>query len=72
MIRSRTPPSEEVENDLSEGRSGDQKSVRGGLKGKNINWKEREESSKDRDKAGKPSDTAAINDSLWDRLCRGR
>ena len=63
-IRSRTPPSEEVENDLSEGRSGDQKNVRGGgLKGKNANWKEREESSKDRDKGGKTNDTAGISDS---------
>ena len=62
VIRGRTPPSEEVENDLSEGRSGDQKSVRGGLKGKNVNWREREEMSKDRDKTGKSSDPAAIND----------
>jgi hypothetical protein len=62
VIRGRTPPSEEVENDLSEGRNGDQRSVRGGgLKGKNVNWKEREESSKDRDKAGKATD-AAITD----------
>lgn len=63
VIRGRTPPSDEVENDLSEGRSGDQKSIRGGLKGKNIGWKEREESLKDRDKSGKSSDIAAINDS---------
>ena len=63
VIRGRTPPSEEVENDLSEGRSGDQKSIRGGLKGKNIGWKEREENLKDRDKSGKSSDTMAISDS---------
>lgn len=64
IIRGHTPPSEEVENDLSEGRSGDQKSIRGGgLKGKNTNWKEREENSKDREKGGKSSDASAINDS---------
>jgi hypothetical protein len=62
VIRGRTPPSEEVENDLSEGRSGDQKSVRGGIKGKNVNWKEREEMSKDRDKTGKSNDPTATND----------
>jgi hypothetical protein len=63
VIRGRTPPSDEVENDLSEGRSGDQKSARGGLKGKNLNWKEREEISKDRDRSGKSNDAAVISDS---------
>lgn len=71
-----TPPSDDVENDLSEGRN-DFKAGRGVnsnsnsghgtttvSKGKNANWKEKEENAKDKDKNAKSnSDTTVINES---------
>lgn len=54
-IRGRTPPSEDVENDLSSDQKGSRSG--GGPKGKNVNWKE-----KDENKA-KQGDSTIINDS---------
>ncbi|KAF8969897.1 hypothetical protein BDZ97DRAFT_1915012 [Flammula alnicola] len=59
--RAHTPPSDDVENEFSEGRSTDQKSK--GSKGKNVNWKEKEDSGKEKDKASKSTDAALIGES---------
>ncbi|KAF8905988.1 hypothetical protein CPB84DRAFT_1705198 [Gymnopilus junonius] len=59
--RARTPPSDDVDNEYSEARLSDTKSK--AAKGKNVNWKEKDESGKALDKGAKPSDAAIINDS---------
>lgn len=68
-----TPPSEDIENDLSEGRSDIKGGGRGSNsgaganivpKGKSVNWKEKEENAKDKEKNVKSiSDATAINES---------
>jgi hypothetical protein len=61
--RSRTPTSEDIEGDFTrdDGRLGEQK-TKGG-KGKNVNWKEKDEQNRDKDKNGKTNDAAIISDS---------
>ncbi|PFH50051.1 hypothetical protein AMATHDRAFT_41111 [Amanita thiersii Skay4041] len=62
--RARTPPSEEVENEYGrdEGRAGDHKGR--GQKGKNVNWNQKEESGRDKDKAARVSDATILNESM--------
>ncbi|KAH9484164.1 hypothetical protein JR316_0003644 [Psilocybe cubensis] len=60
--RNHTPTSDDVENEFSEARLSDAKS-KGGAKGKNVNWKEKEDAGKGQEKASKPTDAAIINDS---------
>ncbi|KAF8163142.1 hypothetical protein B0H34DRAFT_764448 [Crassisporium funariophilum] len=57
---SRTPPSDEIDNEYAEGRLGDQKGK--AKQGKIVNWKEKEETAKEKEKAPK-ADAAIINDS---------
>ncbi|KAJ7756874.1 hypothetical protein DFH07DRAFT_919930 [Mycena maculata] len=60
--RMRTPPSEDGEGDATrEERLHETKGK--GAKGKNVNWKEKDDSGKDKDKNPKNSDAALINDS---------
>ncbi|PPQ78521.1 hypothetical protein CVT25_011793 [Psilocybe cyanescens] len=59
--RNHTPTSDDVENEFSEARLSDTKSK--GAKGKNVNWKEKDEPGKVQEKASKPTDAALINDS---------
>lgn len=61
--RLRTPPSEDAEGDLTrdEGRLPETKIKN--TKGKNVNWKEKDDIAKDRDKNTKSNDTALINES---------
>ncbi|KAJ3491804.1 hypothetical protein NLJ89_g11306 [Agrocybe chaxingu] len=54
--RNRTPPSDDVDNEFG---SGDQKGR--GVKGKNVNWKEKEEINKD--KASKSSELSIVESS---------
>jgi len=69
-----TPPSEDIENDFSEGRSDNRGGGGRGInsnsgannvpKGKNVNWKEKEENAKDKEKNAKSiSDATVINES---------
>lgn len=57
--RTRTPPSDDVENDFSEGRSESKK----GAKGKNVNWKEDNGNSSKEANAKAGKEAAIINDS---------
>lgn len=59
--RARTPTSDDVENEYSETRLSDTKS-KGGNKGKNVNWREKEESGKGSKKVAEQSDISGIND----------
>ncbi|KAF9483827.1 hypothetical protein BDN70DRAFT_241709 [Pholiota conissans] len=59
--RVRTPPSDDVENEYSEGQRSITDPKSKGPKSKNVNWKE--ENNKDKDKTLKATDAALINDS---------
>jgi hypothetical protein len=60
--RARTPPSDDVENEYSEGQRSTTDQKTKGPKNKNVNWKE--ESGKDKDnKASKSTDAALISES---------
>ena len=59
--RARTPPSDDVDNEYSDGRHPDK--GKGSKAGKAVNWKEKEEIGKKDDKTAKPSDSSLINDS---------
>ncbi|KAF9567613.1 hypothetical protein CPC08DRAFT_740144 [Agrocybe pediades] len=61
--RARTPPSDDIENEYSEARSSDTKTAKGGNKGKNVNWKEKEESGKSSKKGTELADASIINES---------
>jgi hypothetical protein len=60
--RARSPPSDDIDNEFSDGRHPDQKG-KGGKAGKAVNWKEKEDFGKKEDKNAKPSDSSLINDS---------
>ncbi|TFK67911.1 hypothetical protein BDN72DRAFT_842508 [Pluteus cervinus] len=62
-IRARTPPSDHDDNDYGrdEGRIVESKNTKG-TKGKNVNWKERDEGSREKDRAVK-TDNVIINES---------
>lgn len=61
--RSRTPPSEDIENDLNRDDSRLPDSKAKGAKGKNVNWKEGGENLKDKEKGAKVSDATLIGES---------
>lgn len=61
--RSRTPPSEDIENDLNRDDSRLAESKAKGAKGKNVNWKETGENLKDKEKGVKITDATLVNES---------
>ncbi|TDL27270.1 hypothetical protein BD410DRAFT_713619 [Rickenella mellea] len=63
-LRLRTPPSEEVELEASKEDTGPREGKKG-AKGKNVGWKDKEDSSgsKDKDKNNKGGDASILNDS---------
>ena len=58
---SRTPPSDDIDNDYAEGRLVEQKYK--GNKGKAVGWKEKEDSGKEKEKTLKANDASVISDS---------